>query len=243
MGPSRGYYVPGLISLVGLVPLCVIGLFSTGRLERLSVLTVTFSDTSAATADPFPWSGPPQRTWSEFRSSDLKDRSALAEFKAATRALHAHPSDTVHGIHLHFTQGTDYRSFIHALDVARIDSGHYRLDGQALWMFHLPPATMAPQPPAYTCDVFPVCGTRYTTPRAPIADMLARLFRSQDRVPFRDPMFMTVLLLLIAVSIRWAWAKSVGGSCRARAAGPTGVKAVPLNGKAPVTRGLRVPCR
>ncbi len=164
---KRIWYIPGAISLVLLLPLCL------AYMERKHVFTeyrsitlayppiVTPVDTSWL---DFKWEEP-EREWQELQCDGPLSNAekAIEEFSKISRGITS-AQDTTHGVRLNFGTRTKWNTVIAAVDAALADSTlTFWLNESSIRTCWIPPAPAIPVDtvtiPAFTCDIIPLCGT------------------------------------------------------------------------------------
>lgn len=113
---QRRIYVPGLISLVLLLPLTLFQLDQYGAFERAHVLEVNWY--SPEHRRPYDLPFPPARQYQVFtlNGNEKDDKLKLAFVQLTVRKMLA-MYDTVNGIRIHFTDTARYESFVRVLDI------------------------------------------------------------------------------------------------------------------------------
>jgi hypothetical protein len=139
------YYIPGLISLIGLPVLCCIYFFQNYKQDR--VLTVTFAskyDQKKTEAYPHVFdttflSQPPSRRKYidiTLNGNKFDDEAKINFFRVRAREI-VRNRDTDNGAHLIFGDGSKYGSFVKILNYFRIDSiPNYAPFENHLWVLY-----------------------------------------------------------------------------------------------------------
>ena len=141
---KRIYYVPGLISLIGLPILCCIYLHNNFRQER--VLVVTFAEKydknreKHTTYDTTILSEPEYKReyiHIELNGNRIYDQTRINIFRESTLKIMRN-KDSTNGVHLIFGDGSKYGSFIQVLNNFRIDSiPNYMCSENHVWMLYI----------------------------------------------------------------------------------------------------------
>ncbi len=156
---KRIWYIPGAISLVLLLPVCL------AYMDRKDVFTEYRSITLAyppivSPADTswlgFKWEEP-KREWLELHCDGplASSKKAIEEFSRNSRAISS-ARDTLHGVRLNFEAKTKWSTAIAAVDSAMSDtSSIFWLDDRSIRICWVPP----PMPdttyrPSLDCEVF-----------------------------------------------------------------------------------------
>lgn len=186
---KRIWYIPGAISLVLLLPLCLAYMERKDVFKEHRSLTLTFhnihspEDTSSSL---YHWDyatrkwvelkceGPlsrfhtwdqPERKWKELSCDGplATSENSIREFGKFGRTIGLN-QDTIHGVRLNFRARTKWSTVIAAVDVAMADSNSvFWLNDTSIRTCWIPP--MPPIPidtvifPTLACDIIPICGT------------------------------------------------------------------------------------
>lgn len=140
---KRLHYIPGLLSLGLLLPLCIWYLYRLGVWEQERCITMTFPIPDEFRGD---YSFPPPPTprevrtvWTEFvcdGDPHAIDGTLLA-FRDSLRELESR-GDTTRGIHVRFGPDTKYATMISAIDICWTTVRAWELNDHDLWTLHYP---------------------------------------------------------------------------------------------------------
>jgi hypothetical protein len=160
----RIYYIPGIISLILLVPLSWIKLrqLQKGRDLRVMEITTSFKPTAMLRDTMYTQyynTFPPTRDYLTFElTGDLStDEIKLDSAQLRIREIED-TNDQTHGINFHFGDTAKYSALVRALDILTTEdiNGFYLLYGRNLWY-------LGPRLPSKHHQVEPalICGTGF----------------------------------------------------------------------------------
>jgi hypothetical protein len=138
---KRLVYIPGLLSLGLLLPLCLWYLYRQGVWQQERCITMTFPiPQEFRDAYDFPQPPTPREArvyWTEFAcgGDHLAVDAVLLAFRDSLRELESR-EDTIRGVHLHFGPDTKYETIINAIDICRTTVMFWSLDDHDLWTGH-----------------------------------------------------------------------------------------------------------
>lgn|GEM_PF-3588452 len=163
--PKRIRYVPGLISLVFLLPACVLWLNAHHAFKRQRCFSLTFKAPLYESWDdpqlPEPPPPPPDLSKADLRWSSFSmdghlgsNQYALKAFQDSLRQVESSESmDT--GLHVHFGKTATYGTVMAALEICRSTVNAYFIDDHDLWAAYVPiharPTTSDQQGQAFAC--------------------------------------------------------------------------------------------
>ncbi len=183
---KRIWYIPGGISLVGLLPLCLMDMRKKHVFHEYRALQITYPSISWSEdtiTSVFAWD-PNERKWKELKGKDRLTPPAwaepkrewrdlkcdgplsttygtIAEFRKLGQAISS-TQDTLNGVRLNYGPRTKWNTVIAAVDAALADSTFtFWLNDSSIRTCWVPPAPPIPGDtfPAFACDVIPFCGT------------------------------------------------------------------------------------
>ena len=133
---SLSFYVPGVFTLLLLIPLSISKLLQHPALQRYYALEVNYY--SPEDMRPRPASFPPERQYQVINidGDKAQDKSKLEMAQVTIRKL-LHTYDTLTGIRIHFEPTARYESFVTALDICNVEEGIvYVPYKNSLWLFN-----------------------------------------------------------------------------------------------------------
>ena len=161
MTKRKIYYVPGMISLVLLLPLLYKWCQKEQASRELRALEVTVTNPKELLTKPIYGltTFPPAR---DYLTLELTGNTVTDKIKLDYAQIRIHEletsADQIHGINIHFADSAKYRSVVKALDILLNKSNTIR----CLWwkkdIWCLAPPT---QPADVPAPILPFCGTSY----------------------------------------------------------------------------------
>ena len=178
------YYVPGMVSLLLLWPLLYDWCQNEQASRDLRVLEVTIPNPKEILPDRIYGLTelPPERDYLTF---ELTGNAVTDKIKLDYAQIRIHEigtgADQIHGINIHFTDATKYRSMIKAVDMLIQEKLNilWLWHKKDIWCFAIPPRTTDTPAPS-----LPFCGTRYIDcigfeePQEGFMEDVASLFKS-----------------------------------------------------------------
>lgn len=147
---KRIRYVPGLLSLILLVPICVAWINTQFELKQQRGFDLIFKAPTYPSSDdppppPDPSAADPR--WSHFlmdgRLSSNKD--ALKAFQDSLSEIER-SENRYSGLHIHFGDATTYGTVMAALEICRNTVQGYSINDRDLWAFYIPREPTNPDP-------------------------------------------------------------------------------------------------
>lgn len=144
------FYVPGLLSLVLLFPLCYHALLSQGAFKKETIIEIVYWNPEVKFYNSYygddPYKPQPKRNYYSFNltGNEEVDKRTLITAQNKIRNLHL-SNDTLNGVHFHFHKSAKYWVYIKVLDIFLQENVKIFLPFRNdIWVYNL---SMPKQPP------------------------------------------------------------------------------------------------